>query len=76
VKVLLLLRNHTIEDVEHALNSAWRLHALNADAVACLLAQQSKPQNSGTATIDMSRFPSLAVMRVTAPDNQKYNQLL
>ena len=76
VKVLLLLRNHTIEDVERALNAAWRLHAINADAVACLLAQQSKPQNAEAATIDMSRFPSLADMRVTAPDNQKYNQLL
>lgn len=76
VKVLLLLRNHTIHDLEQAMNAAWRLHALNADAVACLLAQQSKPQNAEAATIDMSRFPNLADMRVTAPDNQKYNQLL
>lgn len=76
VKVLLLLRNHTIHDLEQAMNAAWRLHALNADAVSCLLAQQSKPQNTEAATIDMSRFPNLADMRVTAPDNQKYNQLL
>jgi hypothetical protein len=76
VKVLLLLRNHTIKELEQAMNAAWRLHALNADAVACLLAQQAKPQNAEAATIDMSRFPNLADMRVTAPDNQKYNQLL
>lgn len=76
VKVLLLLRANTIKDLEQAMNAAWRLHALSADAVACLLAQQSKPQKTEAAPIDMSRFPNLADMRVAAPDNQKYNQLL
>jgi len=76
VKILLLLSNHTIGDLEQALQRAWRLRAINADAVACLLAQQAAPQNAEAATIDMSRFPNLSDMRVTAPDNQKYNQLL
>lgn len=76
VKVLLLLQDHTIGALEEALNDAWRLRALNADAVACLLAQQAAPINAGAATLDMSRFPNLADMRVTAPDTSKYNQLL
>lgn len=76
VKILLLLCNHAIGDLEQALNAAWRLRAINADAVACLLNQQGAPQNAKAATIDMSRFPNLADMRVTAPDTSKYNQLL
>jgi transposase len=76
VKVLLLLREHTAGDVERALKRAWRLRALSADAVACLLNQNNAPQKMEAATIDMSRFPNLADMRVAAPDNHKYNQLL
>lgn len=75
VKILLLFRNHTPSDLEQALNAAWRLRALNADAVACLLAQQTSPQDA-VAALDMSRFPDLAPLRVTAPDTSKYNQLL
>lgn len=76
VKILLLLREHTIADLEAALKRAWRLRALSADAVACLLNQQSATQNANAATLDMSRFPNLADMRAAAPDNSKYNQLL
>jgi len=76
VKILLLLGSHSMADLEAALRRAWRLRALSADAVACLLAQLANLQNADAATVDMSRFPSLANMRVTAPDNSKYNQLL
>lgn len=76
VKVLLLLRDHTIEALEQALNAAWRLRAINADAVACLLAQSAAPPTPGAAALDMSRFPDLAPLRVAAPDVHKYNQLL
>lgn len=76
VKVLLLLGNHAVGDLEAALNEAWRCRAFNADAVACLLARRAAPQKAEAATIDMSRFPNLADMRVTAPDCNKYDQLI
>ena len=76
VRILLLLRDHTIDALEAALKRAWRLRAVSADSVACLLARQTSPQNANAATIDMSRFPNLADMRPAAPDNDKYNQLL
>jgi hypothetical protein len=76
VRILMLLKDHSLESLEQSLKEAWRHRVYSYDAVLCLLNRQPVSTNASAATIDMSRFPNLADMRVTAPDNQQYDQLL